>query len=905
MLSVISSFSVDAGDSSDDELESMVDSSDDEPEAAVIVDSSDDESESEDLSSDSWEELERKLWERISGGSGGGSGGSGGAGKLFGGGSGEGQQEAVVAVTPQKGTKRKSEDSSDGAVVALDPSPGSGSARKAQRTLESLWGKPGPQVAVHRSPDHLLKSEKWQKEQALREQLAREQLAKLPGEWLEPVAALPHSGGQRGGRTASGPVRGVAAGFKSNARQLGQSVLRRDPSLSFKLSVITKVEQAASDPTSLPGVVRREIERECGFEWQSIRKWCQRKAEFQSEFTRLRLGKHGLRPFGSSLPATKRQSKSSGARLRKKTVNYQTSVLQQLKQWFDRERMHGHEVTTSLLKDFYVKFLERQAAVCKAQLIHIGQQTSAVQQSAAASGWGSGGAPLQQEDKQLALQQCTRLKKQQKQLTDSREKLEDRIEKMTKSSRKQQDKYFQSVIVAIGAHLRKPGRKTRLSASQEALRVLLTWQSYDRAQYVATQGTDEELLEQVRDPEQWRSNLTHTVWAFWDHVPVWLKVTGDSRVLFSEHERTNEQQRRRLSRKSRDASNEIYAALVSPDPDSAVAQAHQHLLQLAKDATEAAKNQKSDRPVQTRGVYSAAGDKYRVTAILFQSVEQWFDPEKEPCGQARIRSQKDPALAALHGVLIIRGKSHCRLEDISPGGKWLRDVQYKVGGKVIRRVKGQSAGNCMIHWRKLRDQLGPERFQSLRVWSQPAAWADEVISMWVSDLVQSYLIQSINVVDCFSGQWTEACLWNSWLNQQFQVPNGPDTTPLLQLADTCCIAVGKVAGEHQKELMALQCLEKSKREKTQYKAQFGPFELFSVAEAVVQEPQKRQSDHDIILGQCMKSQLLVVRPDARGLLQPVEEQEWAARPVGSSGAISIFCQKPVVGCTHQSQTGMS
>ena len=89
------------------------------------------------------------------------------------------------------------------------------------------------------------------------------------------------------------------------------------------------------------------------------------------------------------------------------------------------------------------------------------------------------------------------------------------------------------------------------------------------------------------------------------------------------------------------------------------------------------------------------------------------------------------------------------------------------------------------------------------MWSQPAAWADEIISCWISDLVSEYTIQSINVVDCFSGQWTENTMWTSWLNQQFQIPIGPDCTPICQLADTCCIAVGKVAGEQCKEQLVL------------------------------------------------------------------------------------------------------
>ena len=138
-------------------------------------------------------------------------------------------------------------------------------------------------------------------------------------------------------------------------------------------------------------------------------------------------------------------------------------------------------------------------------------------------------------------------------------------------------------------------------------------------------------------------------------------------------------------------------------------------------------------------------------------------------------------------------------------------------------------------------------------------------------------------------------MWTSWLNQQFQVPNGPDTTPILQLADTCCIAVGKIAGEKCKEQLALQLREQAKRENTSYKAQFGAYEIFTVAEALCSEPQKRQSTRDVILAQCMKSQLLVLRPDAQGHLHKVEDEAWAVKfprfPVQSGLQHNWVCQR--------------
>ncbi len=68
-------------------------------------------------------------------------------------------------------------------------------------------------------------------------------------------------------------------------------------------------------------------------------------------------------------------------------------------------------------------------------------------------------------------------------------------------------KYLSHVAVKIGAHLSKRQRKTRLGPSQEWERARLTWQSFDRAQYVAANGSDKELWEQVPDPKQWRERL--------------------------------------------------------------------------------------------------------------------------------------------------------------------------------------------------------------------------------------------------------------------------------------------------------------------------------------------------------------------------------------------------------------
>ena len=197
--------------------------------------------------------------------------------------------------------------------------------------------------------------------------------------------------------------------------------------------------------------------------------------------------------------------------------------------------------------------------------------------------------------------------------------------------------------------LRKPQRLTRLSAAQEQLRVQLSWQSLDRGIWEAAFGDDLQLASHCPDPQQWRTRLPATVIAMWDHVPVWLKLRDDSKVCFASNEQSFWQSRKRLSRKTRSA-----VAAVEHRAASALA--------AGDDADETAEAVGQGQK-QARGSYSAGGDKYRATQILFQSVSGWFDLSQAPAGHACTHHQSgqhSPQLPPLESVLIVHGSSHCR-----------------------------------------------------------------------------------------------------------------------------------------------------------------------------------------------------------------------------------------------------
>ena len=75
-------------------------------------------------------------------------------------------------------------------------------------------------------------------------------------------------------------------------------------------------------------------------------------------------------------------------------------------------------------------------------------------------------------------------------------------------------------------------------------------------------------------------------------------------------------------------------------------------------------------------------------------------------------------------------------------------------------------------------------FNNARVWGQPAAWRDNVVSTWHSELIQTQRPQCIHVVDCFASQWMPEVLCAAWKNHQLQVTIMPGATAYLQVPDT-------------------------------------------------------------------------------------------------------------------------
>ena len=113
----------------------------------------------------------------------------------------------------------------------------------------------------------------------------------------------------------------------------------------------------------------------------------------------------------------------------------------------------------------------------------------------------------------------------------------------------------------------------------------------------------------------------------------------------------SKKQRQATSRKAKRGMTQAVARLVAPSAMDSV-----------PDSQQQSEEQKAqaDQPVQTVGPGSGADQKHRLTLILFQSVEKWFQASETPVGRGEVRSQRDSGRAPLRAVLIVKCKQQCR-----------------------------------------------------------------------------------------------------------------------------------------------------------------------------------------------------------------------------------------------------
>ena len=233
--------------------------------------------------------------------------------------------------------------------------------------------------------------------------------------------------------------------------------------------------------------------------------------------------------------------------------------------------------------------------------------------------------------------------------------------------------------------------------------------------------------------------------------------------------------------------------------------------------------------------------------------------------------------------------AHARLENISDSqhpmgaGKWIETETFQVGEKTVTHKAGESAGNTMAGWRKLREAR-PDLFNGIRVWQSPTAFVDSVIWAWQQKEESARFPNLIRLVDSLRTHWTAEAEERNYLSGTLQASVPAGCTPLGQVTDTGFAQPAKAAARefHDDLRSVLQLKARSEGAKTVYKV--GPRELLQTAEVMHRRFVSLNESQQTVLAEARACGWLHFRPDKQAkVLQSVASQRWSARyPEGSS-----------------------
>ena len=198
---------------------------------------------------------------------------------------------------------------------------------------------------------------------------------------------------------------------------------------------------------------------------------------------------------------------------------------------------------------------------------------------------------------------------------------------------------------AIQARARRGTRLTHLHEQFEPGLARLTWASVDHCLHQILHGDPEDLQRWVADPVALQSNARDLPIVMFDQTPVRLKLWQDGKQLVTSQEVELAAQHKKAARQ------------LKSKPD----QRDQLQAQLLRQAQE-----HPDRTQDLRELVASGGDKHRYTLITFQTVSSWLNPAVSPEGDLPVP------------ILVVYAEKHARLEDITPEGKWARQVNSVV-----------------------------------------------------------------------------------------------------------------------------------------------------------------------------------------------------------------------------------
>ena len=257
----------------------------------------------------------------------------------------------------------------------------------------------------------------------------------------------------------------------------------------------------------------------------------------------------------------------------------------------------------------------------------------------------------------------------------------------------------------------------------------------------------------VADPKSFIEHRKDTWLLYSDQILFWVKI-GFLKIVFAAFE-LKETASRKNKKQSKAASGSSHRAsqVVGTDGD-------------AQDVDTASTEMQGQ--TQKRGA-DPAGDKCRLTFEARQAVSGYFD-------------SSDPVGHILPSVLVVEG-AYARVANITDDHKFIRDDVFWVGDEKIEHKAGQSSRGLMKSYVDLR-KAKPELFDGLVLLQQPAAYMDEITTVWTIEDGASRVPQAVHQRDLFSAALGDTAKKTMQLSQTLPSWIASKMTPCLQLTDT-------------------------------------------------------------------------------------------------------------------------
>ena len=179
--------------------------------------------------------------------------------------------------------------------------------------------------------------------------------------------------------------------------------------------------------------------------------------------------------------------------------------------------------------------------------------------------------------------------------------------------------------------------------------------------------------------------------------------------------------------------------------------------------------------------------------------------------------------------------TQCRLDNIDAAGRWVQDETFQVAGKIVKRVKGASAGNTMQVWRDLRASH-PHLFANLQIMQQPAAVMDSVLMSWVLDDMGRRFLCSLWQRDLSGGGgFSMASRQKMQLVGQIPAWIAGKMTAALQITDTDFAFRLKSFAKNAKASIMDELKAKARQEGCAVHLKCGPYEVLRIVQDSLQK----------------------------------------------------------------------